>query len=272
MLFGALRRAERAVRGDAPPLSSLRNFLILEHSLALGTAIHATPLIEALRETVPGARVMAAASGFGLGVLRGNPGLERLVHMPSPFADLAGAVRVLRSARPFEGAPFAVLHSTGKLRTRVVLAAMLSGEGVRVGFSVHPELVTAALRFDTGLSQIANNLRIVGALGHGERLRTMLEANPALGEPRVFPQEKDFAKVRGLLADAGFVPGKPLAVFVTQTSPTQRKSWRAERFRAVASMLDGLVAADRVAANGQSAGAHFEEPDDGQCSAGLCDR
>jgi len=209
----------------------------LQYPLALGTAIHATPLIPAIHAAVPGARIAAAASGFALEVLRGNPGLERLVATPSPLSDLRGAVSALRAARFFGGEPFVVLQTTGNERSRIVLAAALSGGPLRVGHTVVPQLSAAALAFDYRLSQIANNLRIVEALGHGPALIAALEADAGLVEPQVFPSEADVEAARGLLREQGIDEGRPIAVFITQTSVTQRKSWRAERFRAVAAWL-----------------------------------
>lgn len=228
---------ERLAGGGVPALHEMRNFVYLEHSLALGTAIHGTPVLSMLKAVLPKARIVAAASGFGLGVLRGNPHLEQLIETPSPLRDLRGAVRGLRAAKLFGGDPYAVLMSTGNLRTKFALAAALAGGHVRVGFSVHPELVAAPLHFDHALSQIANNLRIVEALGHGDAMRCALAARPKLAEPVVFPSGADMVHVRAELVRAGLSLEEPLAVFITQTSVTQRKSWRPERFQQVAAML-----------------------------------
>jgi ADP-heptose:LPS heptosyltransferase len=93
---------ERAITRRQPELSTIRNFLLLQYPLALGTAIHATPLIAALHAAIPDARIAAAASGFALDVLRGNPGLERLVPTPSPLHEFMPAVRGLRKAHFFD--------------------------------------------------------------------------------------------------------------------------------------------------------------------------
>lgn len=236
-LLSTLARAERGLFGPKIPLNRIRNFLLLEHSLALGTAIHGTPLISALRTVLPDARVEAAASGFALGILHGNPGLDRLIAMSSPFTDLAGAVSTLRSARPFNREPYAVLQTTGNGRTRVTLAAMFGGGHTRAGFSVHPELSAAPLAFDPQRSQIDNNLAIISALGHGPALHSALRADASVAEPRVFPSPQDIDHVRQRLTEAGIREAEPIAVFITQTSPGQRKSWRPERFRRAAEML-----------------------------------
>jgi ADP-heptose:LPS heptosyltransferase len=49
-------------------------------------------------------------------------------------------------------------------------------------------------------------------------------------EPRIYFTQEDLEHARGLLSVSAALDHKPLAVLVTQTSPTQRKKWREERF------------------------------------------
>jgi ADP-heptose:LPS heptosyltransferase len=235
--LSALATFERAVRPRQPPLADIRNFLLLQYPQSLGTAVHATPLIAALHAAVPGCRIAAAASGFAQQLLRGNPGLERVVATPSPLNDLRGAVSALRDANFFAGEPCAVLLTTGNERSRVTLAAMLSGLPTRVGFTVVPQLSSAPLAFDARLSQITNNLRIVESLGHGAALIGQLERNPELLEPQVFPTAQDLGIAHTMLCGQGIDGSLPVAVFITQTSAKQPKSWREDRFRSVAETL-----------------------------------
>jgi len=114
---------------------------------------------------------------------------------------------------------------------------MLSGGHTRVGFTTTPQLSTSPLRFDHRLSQIANNLRLVESLGHGPALIQALQTNPDLLEPQVFPSDADRSIAHSLLQDEGIDEARPIALFITQTYRAQRKSWRAERFRAVAETL-----------------------------------
>ncbi len=235
--LSVLAKLERTVRPSQPPLAEFRNFLLLQYPLSLGTAVHATPLIAALHAAVPGARIAAAAHGFALDVLRGNPGLERVVATPSPLTDLGRVVRALREAKFFAGEPVAVLQTTGNERSRVMLAAALSGFPIRLGFTVVPQLSSAPLVFDKRISQIGNNLRLVEALGHGSALIGQLELNPELLEPQIFPSVADLDTAHTLLRQEGIDESRPIAVFITQTSGKQLKSWREDRFRAVAETL-----------------------------------
>ncbi len=218
---------ERLVSRQTVPIEDATDFLLLQHATALGTVIHATPLIPALREAVPGCRIVVAASGFGLEVLRNNPGIDCLFETPSPLRDLQGAIHALREKNPLRPGTYVTLTPTGNERTKITMQAVLSGAAVRVGFTVASELYRRPLVFDMSQSQIANNLRIVEALGHAARHF----------EPQIFFTKEDLAAARQLLADSGADMQSPLAVFITQTSVTQRKSWRAERFRMVADFL-----------------------------------
>ena len=112
-LFSGVAAVEQLIASSSTPLSAIRDFLLLQHPSALGTAIHATPLVPALRQAVPGCRIAVVASGFSLDVFRGNPGVDFLIETPSPMKDLKGAVRALRAQHPFRGGDYAALTSTG---------------------------------------------------------------------------------------------------------------------------------------------------------------
>ncbi len=111
--------------------------------------------------------------------------------------------------------------------TRVGLAALASGASARVGFTEVPEIYRKPLQFDGSQSLIDNNLRIVEALGHPFRHF----------EPETFFADSDLAWAKQTLAANGAGKGQMVVAFVTQTSVTQRKSWRAERFQAAARYL-----------------------------------
>jgi ADP-heptose:LPS heptosyltransferase len=230
---------ERMVHPTQPDLADIRNFLLLQHPLALGTAIHATPLIAAIHAVLPDARVSAAASGFALEVLRNHPGIETLVSTPSPLRELLPAANALRRAKVFGRESYAVLLTTGNERSRIILSAVLSGSPTRVGFTLVPELAAEPLRFDPRLSQIANNLRILEALGHGPALLTQLQANSSLVEPAVYFSAADLDAARTLLQSAN-PQTHLLTAFVLQGSGGQRTGWHDDRFAQVIRHVESL--------------------------------
>jgi ADP-heptose:LPS heptosyltransferase len=223
----ALERGLGAGRSDERELSSFRNFLLLQHARALGTVVHATPLIPALREALPDSRIAVAASGFALEVLRNNPGIERLIKTPSPLRDWRGAAQVLRRENPFRGEDFVIVTPVGNDRTKIALQTLFAGAGARVGFTQVPALYRAAFEFDYTKNQIENNLSILPVLGHPVRHF----------EPQMFFGAEDVDWAERMLVESGAQAGQIVAAFVTQTSVTQRKSWRKQRFRAAAAFL-----------------------------------
>jgi ADP-heptose:LPS heptosyltransferase len=224
--FGAYAAAQSARRGRQPPLAEISSFLLLQYPSALGAALHATPVLPALRAAVPNAQITVCASGFALEVLGHNPAIDRLVETPNPVKQFGPAVRAIGNALPGRR-PFATITTTANERSTVALAASLAGATSFVGFTLLPELYRAPLAYDKVQSQIANNLRVIAALGHPPS---------APFEPQIFFSETDLAHARSLIKRFDD-PSRPLAVLVTQTSPTQRKSWRPERFSAVAEHL-----------------------------------
>jgi ADP-heptose:LPS heptosyltransferase len=223
-VFSAVAAVERALLGSQAPLAATNNFLLLQYPAALGTAVHATPMIPALRTAMPGCRIAVAASGLALDIFANNHGVDWLIETPSPLKDLGATVGSLRHQLPFGGERFAALTTMGNERTRIGIAALLSGRCARVGFTEVPQIYSEVFRADPARSLIDNNLRIVEAFGHPFRHF----------EPQIFFAGEDLEWARQTLAGSGVRNGQMIAVFVTQTSVTQRKSWRAERFQAAA--------------------------------------
>jgi ADP-heptose:LPS heptosyltransferase len=220
--FSAVAAAERVVcAGSREPLAGTKNFLLLQHPTALGTALHATPMIPALKTAIPDCRIAVAASGIAREIFRNNPGVDWLIETPSPLKDLKGAIRSWRHQNPFGRERFVALTTIGNERTRIGIAALRSGATARVGFTEVPQIYRTALKFDPSRSLIDNNLRIIEAFGHPFQHF----------EPQTFFGEPELTWARNTLAAAGVREGQMVAAFVTQTSVTQRKSWRAERFQ-----------------------------------------
>jgi ADP-heptose:LPS heptosyltransferase len=100
----------------------------------------------------------------------------------------------------------------------------LTAKALRVGYSLAPNLFHFTLERDTSTSLIDNNLRLVGLMGN----------DYGHVEPRVAYSNSDVVKAERWLQQNGAGGNTPRVVFITQTSPTQRKSWPADRFEAVA--------------------------------------
>ena len=221
--FSGMAAVERMLRSNVP-LAGAKNFLLLQYPSALGTAVHATPLIEALKTACPEARVAIAASGIAVPLFAHHPAVERMVITPSPLLDLRGAIQALRTAQLFAGDDFVAITTAGNERTKIALAALLGTGAARVGFTEAPALYSSSFQYDPRQSLIDNNLRIVEAFSH-----------PFCHyEPRIFFREEDLAWAKNNLKLAGVRDGQMVVPFVTQTSVTQRKSWRKERFHAAA--------------------------------------
>lgn len=208
------------------PLSDIRNFVLLQHQAALGSVLHATPLVPALRAAVPGAKIIVACSGFASQVYRRNPGVDMVLPVASPLERPLAAAKMIRSALKLFR-PFATITSLGNERTGIAFTAWKAKAGNRVGFTLAPELYRAPLSFDAAESQITNNLRIVEALGH---------AKPKTYEPEIFFSDDNLQQAVSMLGPE-FRLDRKLVAFITQTSATQRKGWRPERFAAAAQHL-----------------------------------
>ncbi len=216
---------EAVIRPGAKRHAAKRhNFFLPQFQAALGTPVHATPVVEVLKASVPGARIVVAASGLAHQVWQGNPHVELLLNVPNPVGDLNAAVKAVRAAHLFGGEPYTTLFTIGNERTNVSLLSMLAGPSRRIGFAVHSGLLNCTLKFDPAISQIENNLRTLTAAG-------VPLAHGADREPKIYPGAEPIGVTLPVR------DGKLRIALATQTSVTQRKKWRNERWIAVITEL-----------------------------------
>ncbi len=226
--FRLLAAMDRVVRPTSAPtpetLRSLRNFLFLQCEAPLGTAIHATPLFEALRRAIPDAHITVAAGPMAASVLRYNPFLDRCVPMPNPESNFFAAAGVVRKLyRSLPPGPVCIATTTGNQQPRLALLALLAGRATRIGYTLALPLYPLALDFRAERPQIENNLDVLRALGHATQRF----------EPRIFFSREESAIASRLLASAEQREPRPRLAVVTQCSLQQPKQWPAERFQSV---------------------------------------
>jgi ADP-heptose:LPS heptosyltransferase len=223
----AMERMARAFSGGSPSLDPaelvrIRHFILPFFDPYLGALVHETPLVAALRTAMPDAKLVAAAGPLAWEVFQHHPGLDRIEPIADPNKEFRRSVDGLRRlVKLFHGERWCALFAAWNSRSRVALAAILSGNGLRAGFAVAPQLLHLPIPYDRLQSQIANNLRIPRALGH---------STPNTLEPRIYFAPEDVAKARALLSVNEPLHYKPMAILVTQTNPEQPKKWRSERF------------------------------------------
>lgn len=232
MIFQSIALAERCLRdrqiSDRADLRQIRNFLVLQYESPLGSIVHATPVLEALKTAIPHAHITVAASSMAASVLGNSPYIDRCVITPNPFTDFLEACAAVRSLyQTMPPGERAIITTIGNQRSWLGLLGLFAGPAVRAGYTLASELYDLPLQFDPERGQIEGNLDIVRALGH----------NAGFCEPRVFFTSKDAAHAAGLLAVDVQDARRPRIAFVTQNSGGQPNRWSAERFQQVIASL-----------------------------------
>lgn len=230
----ALRLLERA----RPPRLSFpeyRNFLLLHFPVAIGSALHVTPLLHALKAVVPGAQIRAVSDGTNHLVLAGNPHLDGVVTLPDPLHHFREAVGQMRREAPFAGEPYIALQPAGTGRKHYAFAALLGGADACIDLGQRQCRTTVV--YDDRLSRIANHLRMIELLGHGPALAEALLARPELQEPQIFPSAQHAASVEALLQRHGVAEGESIAILVLHGSEFNRTRWPLASFAEVARWL-----------------------------------
>lgn len=202
--------------------------LVLQYETALGTAVSATPLFEALKKAIPGASITAACSGLPAEVLRHSPYIDSLLETPHPFKNWLKAASWFFRDVWLKGISFDYLVvDSGNRRGRCSWLGLFSRSKTRLGFAFPRSLLHRQLAYDPSQSIIANNLRIVEAMGFG---------NQEL-EPSIFFSQTDHEKVSLLFRELGIAEDKPLVALQTQTSGGEPNRWFDDRFAQIAKHL-----------------------------------
>ncbi|GEM_PF-836923 len=230
----AIRRAQTAVRwleeaeAQKPALRSARRFLFLQYETALGTAVHATPLYEALRKAVPDVEITVACSGLPFEVLKYNPNINALLRTPHPLTRWGQAAAFfLTRVRKIRDDYDCVVTDSGNRRSRVGLLALLTGVRRRVGFQTTCDFNHASIAYDLDKSVLGNNLSLMKILGHFHESV----------EPSVFFSYHEVKQAGSLLREQGWDGGTALVAVQTQTSGGEPNQWYDDRFVQLADLL-----------------------------------
>jgi ADP-heptose:LPS heptosyltransferase len=246
-MAGTLLAVERVLRKKVATVEpeKVKQVLVLEYMLPLGTCVHLTPFFEALKLCRPDLAITVATRGMGSQVLRHSPNIDRLIDTPDPLKDLKAAVLFLRgSLRRLKLEPDCVLTGASDQRTRIALMGMFGSGGWRGGYTLKPALYQRPLEYDRSISLIANNLKLTRLFG--------CEAKHM--EPRVFFSQENAETARGLVREVN-PDGRPLVMMVTQSSGGQATGWHTDRFVRVIRYAAELGCAVAYAGTGGDAAA-----------------
>lgn len=227
--FGILKSALRLVeRGGnrGREIAAARRFLFLQYDTALGAAVTVTPIYEALRRAMPGAHLATACHGISEQVLRHNPNLDEIIVTPDPLKEWRRAARYFAGKLRRPGFDCVILNS-GNRRLRFSLLALLSGARCRIGFEFPGDLNHASIPYDPNQSILANNLGLLGPLGH--------VWNDT--EPGIFFSQAEADAMRSFLREQGISENRPVVALQTQTSGGEPNQWYDNRFIQVAEQI-----------------------------------
>jgi heptosyltransferase I len=201
------------------------NILIVRLS-AVGDAIHGLPVLCALRDFIPRARLTWLVEERAAAVVRGHSALDRLITVPRGWLRSPGALwrlrRDLRRVRPEIAIDLQGL-------TKSAVAAWLSGASVRIGFD-RPE--------GRELSRMLNNRLVTTSATHVvDRYLQLLEPLGISRPPVRFDvprYSEDEMSVARFIRDRGLASGFAI---INPGAGWPSKRWPVERFAAVAKHL-----------------------------------
>lgn len=247
-LLSALHALD-GLRGRFRPAQQSQRLLFLQYQTAVGSAVHATPVFEAIKRATPDRYIAVACNGITYEVLKYNPHIDEVILTRHAFKTFFGALRDFIALR-FCAEPFDVaLTDYANARTKIALQGLAAGARRRIGFTLSPEIYHDVLDYDPTESFLGNNLRLLSLLGLPQ----------VHVEPKVAFSSTDHAHTGTLLRDAGLLDGRPIIAFVTQTSGGHPKRWQNERFAELADRLAASRNCHTVFVGTRQEGAEIEK-------------
>lgn len=219
----AVRRPRRSIESS----QERRLYLFFQYEKALGSAINATPIFEALKSADPRCFLAVACTGPSYEILLHSPFIDHIFLTASPHFNFLGAVRNIWNAVSGQYFNF-VVTGAGNSSGRFSALAVLSGIECRIGFTPFGGLYERTAIYDADKSVIENNLAILPLLGYQEQQHF---------EPRVFFTKEDLSIAEVMLKNCEMIAGQPIIAMVSQTSGGQPTKWYDDRFARVADSL-----------------------------------
>ena len=203
----------------------MNNILIIKLRY-IGDVLLATPVLRALRERFPEARLTMAVNRGTEEVLAGNPDVQEvLVVEKGGLAEQLHFLREVRRRR-FD----AVIDLTDG--DRAAILAGLSGAPLRIGFNEEHRwrgllYTTVAHVGPSAVHRIEHDLAALLPLG----------IEPKAGQPKLYLSREDDERAARLLEEVGLVGAGGALVMFQPGARYWFKAWPAERFAALADRL-----------------------------------
>ncbi|MGQ9560196.1 MAG: glycosyltransferase family 9 protein [Candidatus Oleimicrobiaceae bacterium] len=231
----------------SPPALCYKSVLIV-HSAFPGDIVLCTPLLRAVKKSMPQAMVAFLATPTSANLLETNPHLDQLIVYDKRGSEkgLGSLLRLIRRLRQQHFQLALLPHRS----LRSALLAWAAGIRVRIGFSQAPGafLYTHRVPYRRTCHEVERNLALLEAAGgRADGL-----------QPEVFPDGSDRARVDELLKEAD-AKGPLLGLAPGSIWPTKR--WTPGGFAEVGTMAMRTLAATVVVIGG---------PEDRALTARVC--
>jgi heptosyltransferase-2 len=198
--------------------------ILIVHTAFAGDVVLMLPLVQALKESLPGALMTVVTAPGTAGLLAGHPDVTEVIPYDKRGMQkgIGGMVRMAAELRRHSFDCALIPHRS----LRSALVCRLAGIPVRIGFhtSAGRWFLTDRVRYDSSAHEIERNLALAAPLGITGKGRPL---------PRLFPSEEDRRIVDDVLGPVS--RGRMIAVAPGSLWATKR--WPEERFRELVSLL-----------------------------------
>jgi len=217
--------ARHTPSSNVEAIADIHSLLVLRYERALGSAVNATPLFEAIHSTMNRSQIVVLGNSMALEVLGHNPYVTELLITDDINTSFFGtAVEAIRAQ--WRKPAFDALLTTSDSRPRIEMLALILGNRLRIGHG-SPNIFHFSFTRDCEKSVLEDHL-------HLPKLLNPHLSNPT---PRVYFSDGEIIASGKMLETIGYLNDRPLIAMVTQAGGGQPTDWYEDRFVELADRL-----------------------------------
>jgi len=206
--------------------------ILVFHTAFPGDIVLMLPLVQALKEAIPGAMITVVTTPAAAGLVAGHPAVAETIEYDKRGRQRGVGGVIAMASRLRRGNFDCAIIPHRSLRSALV--CRLADIPVRIGFdtSAGRFLLTHRVRYEKGDHEIVRNLALAGPLGITGKGRPL---------PRLYPTADDRRKVDETLRQSHRGNGHPrrgVMVALAPGSVWKTKRWPEERYAELLRLLD----------------------------------
>lgn len=218
------------------PLKNAKSALFICFSPHLGSIMCSTPILGAIKKSMPHITIGVVCDSFNSAVFRYSPYVDELLIAPNPQQYfIRSCIAFFRLRTTIKRYEWLVVDSANG-RNINLIPVLLTGRGKIAGFGDASALLSYRIPYPPqGTSEIEGNMALLKTFGS--------QAIQEIAEPELFYSADDEESMNRFLVDNGLGSEQVIIAIQTQSKDNKPNRWRENRFAELADRIVGELGA-----------------------------